>query len=155
MSLAERGEVDLQQMVAALETSRAQLTALARQEELLRVSLEEYARARETMARYVEAPVGTEVLVPIGADSFLFAHVADVERCVVGIGSDVALEDSLEKAMGRIDRRMEQLQSVQEDLVQRIGEMEERVNVTAAAIQQEYERQQGGASAEERGEEGV
>lgn len=153
--MAERGEADVQQLVAALETARAQLTALVRQEEVLRLSMEEYGRARETMARYAEAPVGTEVLVPIGADSFLFAHVADVEKCIVGIGANVALEDSLEKAMGRIDRRVEQLQSVQEDVVQRIGQMEERVNAYTATIQQEYDRLQRGTPAEERGEEGV
>lgn len=135
-------EVDLQQAVAALEAYRAQLTALVRQEELLRVSLEEYARARETMARYAEAPVGTQVLVPIGADSFLYAQVADVEKCIVGIGSQVALEDSLERAIERIDHRVEQLQSVHQDLIKRIGEMEERVNSLTLLVQREYQRAQ-------------
>ncbi len=140
-------EAELQQAVAALETARAQLTALARQEELLRVSLEEYARARETMVRYTESPVGTQILVPIGADSFLFANVADVEKCIVGIGSQVALEDAMEKAIERLDHRITQLQGVQEDLLKRIGQMEDRVNSYAAAVQTEYEKVQG-----ERGE---
>ncbi len=141
-------EAELQRVVAALETARAQLAALARQDELLRVSLEEYARARETMLRYSEAPVGTQILVPIGADSFLFANVADAERCIVGIGSQVALEDSLEKAIERLDHRIEQLQKVQEDLLKRIGEMEERVNSYAATVQREYERLQTGRGEE-------
>ncbi len=133
-------EVEFQQVVAALETARAQLTALARQEELLRVSLEEYARARETMVRYSVAPVGTEILVPIGADSFLFANVGNVQKCIVGIGSQVALGDTLERAIERLDHRIEQLQEVQEDLLKRIGEMEDRVNTYTAAVQRGYEK---------------
>lgn len=136
-------EVDLQQAMATLETARAQLVALARQEELLRVSLEEYARARETMARYQETPAGTEILVPVGANSFLFAKVAEVERCIVGIGSEVALEDTMDRAIERLDHRMKQLQEVQENLVERIGEVEERVNEYSLAVQQAYAQAQG------------
>jgi prefoldin alpha subunit len=135
-------ESELRQAMAALETSRAQLDALARQEELLRLSLEEYVRARETMVRYSEAPLGTEILVPIGANSFLFASVSDVERCIVGIGSDVALKDTLERAIQRLDNRIKQLQEVQEGLVRRIQEIEGKVNEYAAAVQQAYEKLQ-------------
>lgn len=135
-------ESELRQAMAALETSRAQLDALARQEELLRLSLEEYVRARETMARYSKAPVGTEILVPIGANSFLFASISDVERCIVGIGSEVALEDSMARAMERLDKRIQQLQEVQQGLIQRIQEMEAKVNEYAAAVQRAYEKLQ-------------
>lgn len=136
-------ELDLRQSLASLETARAQLEALARQEELLRVSLEEYARARETMARYQETPSGTEILVPIGANSFLFAHVAEAERCIVGIGSDVALEDTMDRAIERLDHRMKQLQNVQENLIKRIGEVDGRVNEYSLAVQQAYAQAQG------------
>ncbi len=131
-------DIDLRQAVAALETARAQLDALARQDEILRVSLEESARARETMVRYQEAPVGTEILVPIGSNSFVFASLADSERCIVGIGSEVALEDTMDKAIKRLDNRIKQLQEIQEDLVRRIGEAEDRLNQYSLAVQQAY-----------------
>lgn len=135
-------ESELRQAMAALETARAQLDALVRQEEILRMSLEEFVRARETMARFAEAPIGTEILVPIGANSFLFASVANIEKCIVGIGSDIALEDSLDRALERMDKRIEQLQEVQKGLLERIGEMESRVNQYAVAVQQAYEKVQ-------------
>ncbi len=131
-------DIDLRQAVTALETARAQLDALSRQDEILRVSLEEYARARETMARYQEASVGTEILVPIGANSFVFANLGDSEKCIVGIGSEVALEDTMDKAIERLDNRIKQLQEVQQDLVRRIGEAEERLNEYSLAVQQAY-----------------
>lgn len=133
---------ELQRSIALLETARAQLEAMVRQEELIRVSLEEYARARETMARFAETPVGTEILVPIGANSFLFASVGDVERCIVGLGAEVALEDSLEKGMERLDHRMEQLQTVHQNLVRQISETEGKVNQANLAVQQTYQKLQ-------------
>ncbi|MFQ6012871.1 MAG: prefoldin subunit alpha [Thermoplasmata archaeon] len=136
-------EVGLQQAVAALETTRAQLDALTRQEEALRYSLQEYNRARDTMAAYQDAPVGTEILVPIGANSFLFAHIADVERCIVGLGAEVALDDSIESALVRLDNRIRQLTTVQEDLLRRIASVEGQANEQAARIQEAYEQAQG------------
>ncbi|MFQ5919757.1 MAG: prefoldin subunit alpha [Thermoplasmata archaeon] len=135
-------EVGLQQAVTALETTRAQLEALTRQEEALRFSLQEYARARDTMAEYKDAPVGTEILVPIGANSFLFAQIADVERCIVGLGAEVALDDSIESAIERLENRIRQLTTVQEDLLRRIAAMEGQANDQAALVQEAYGRAQ-------------
>ncbi|MFQ5985743.1 MAG: prefoldin subunit alpha [Thermoplasmata archaeon] len=136
-------EVGLQQAVAALETTRAQMDALTRQEEALRYSLQEYTRARDTMAEYKDAPVGTEILVPIGANSFLFAHIADVERCIVGLGAEVALDDSIASAIERLDNRIRQLTTVQEDLLRRIAAMEGQANDQAALVQEAYDKAQG------------
>ena len=142
-------ESELREAIAALETTRARLEGLGRQEELLRRSLQEYQRARNTMAEYREAEEGTEVLVPIGANSFLFAQVGDVERCIVGLGAEVALEDSLEGALGRMDNRIEQLTGIHEGLLERIGEMEAQANQRATQVQQLYEQAQGEGGEEE------
>ncbi|MEE9592089.1 MAG: prefoldin subunit alpha [Thermoplasmata archaeon] len=135
-------EAGLQQAVTALEATRAQLEALTRQEEALRYSLQEYSRARDTMAKYQDSPVGTEILVPIGANSFLFAQIADVERAIVGLGAEVALDDSIESAIERMDNRIRQLTTVQEDLLRRIGAMEGQANDQAAVVQAAYEQAQ-------------
>lgn len=142
-------ESQLRQAVAALETTRAQVDALTRQEEALRFTLQEYTRARDTMAGYTQAPVGTEILVPIGANSFLFANVADVKRCIVGLGAEVALEDSMESSIQRLDHRINQLTEVHENLLQRIAAMEGQANEQAAQVQAAYDQAQAGGGEEE------
>jgi len=59
--------------MAVLDQYREQIEALAQQQEIVRISLEEHMRARETLTRYREAGKGAEVLVPVGANSFLVA----------------------------------------------------------------------------------
>ncbi len=136
-------EVGLRQAVDALEATRAQLDALARREEALRFSLQEYTSARNTMVEYKDTSIGTEILVPIGANSFLFAQISDVERCIVGLGAEVALDDGIESAIERLDNRIRQLTTVQEDLLRRIAAMEGQANDQAALVQETYERAQG------------
>ena len=137
------GEVGLQQAVTALEATRAQLESLGRQEETLRFSLQEYTRARDTMAKYKDEPVGTEILVPVGANSFLFAQIANVERCIVGLGAEVALDDSIESAIDRLETRIRELTTVQEDLLRRMVAIEGQVNDQSALVQEAYGRAQG------------
>lgn len=135
-------EPEFRAAVAALEAGRAQLEAMARQEELLRLSLEEYMRARETMLRFKDAGTGAEVLVPIGANSFLFGTVRDPDRCMVGVGSDVVLEDTIPRAVERLDHRIKQMGEVQRTLADRIEELDQRVQEYSAMVQGEYERLQ-------------
>ncbi len=137
------GEVGLQQAVTALEATRAQLESLGRQEETLRFSLQEYTRARDTMAKYKDEPVGTEILVPVGANSFLFAQITNVERCIVGLGAEVALDDSIESAIDRLETRIRELTTVHEDLLRRMVAIEGQVNDQSALVQEAYGRAQG------------
>ncbi len=137
------GEVGLQQAVTALEATRAQLESLGRQEETLRFSLQEYTRARDTMAKYKDEPVGTEILVPVGANSFLFAQITNVERCIVGLGAEVALDDRIESAIDRLETRIRELTTVQEDLLRRMVAIEGQVNDQSALVQEAYGRAQG------------
>ena len=48
-------EADLRRGLAVLDQYREQLESLAQQQEIVRVSLEEHMRARETLLRYQEA----------------------------------------------------------------------------------------------------
>src|SRR3989442_10883590 len=73
--------------MAVLDQYREQIEALAQQQEIVRISLEEHMRARETLTRYQEAGKGAEVLVPVRADSFLVEASKDVDRAFVSIRS--------------------------------------------------------------------
>src|SRR6266511_3381867 len=103
-------DAELRRAVTILDQYRAQLESLQRQQEVLALSLEELMRAKETMSRYRKAGKGAEVLVPVGANAFLFGQVADAGKVLIGIGSDVLLEEPIPKAMERLDARIRGLQ---------------------------------------------
>lgn len=133
---------DLQRAVAEYERQRGELDALARQDELLKLSLEEYMRAKETMTRYQKGGKGAEILVPIGANSFLFAEIRDPEKAVVGVGSDLNVVESMDDAIKRLEGRIEDLNAAEKGIAERIVEVSEKVRENSEIVKELYGKAQ-------------
>jgi len=133
-------ETELRRAVNVLDTYRAQLENLQKQQEILALSAEELMRARETMSRYQKAGKGAQVLVPIGGNAFLFGQIAVSERAILGIGSDVLVEEEVPKAIERLDSRIKALQEAAGSLATRVAELGERVQAQSEFVEGVYER---------------
>jgi len=133
-------ETDVRRAIAVLDQYRAQIDALQRQAEVVQLGLEENLRARETAARYQDAGPDAEVLVPIGGNVFLVAQVKDPERALVGIGSDVVVQEPIPAAVERLEARVRELRHAQEALAGQIGELEKRLEAQSEFVQGAYER---------------
>ena len=144
------GESDLRRGIAVLDQFREQIEALAQQQEIVRISLEEHLRAKETLSRYREAGRGAEVLVPIGANSFLVAESKDVERAFVSIGSDLIVVDDITNQIERLDARIKSITEAASAIGQRLGEMQRRAEAQGAAVQDLYDRIQAKGAPTER-----
>ncbi|MGQ0797361.1 MAG: prefoldin subunit alpha [Methanobacteriota archaeon] len=140
-------ETDVRRGVAILEQYRAQIEAFAQQQEIVRVSLEEHLRARETLSRYRQAGVGTEVLVPVGAQSFLVGEVKDAEKAFVGIGSDLVVFDAIPAQLERLDTRIKSITDAANAIGQRLAELQRRAEAQGALVEDAYAK-----LAESRGE---
>ena len=136
------GETDLRRGMAVLDQFRDQIEALAQQQEIIRISLEEHLRARETMTRYREAGQKAEILVPVGANSFLVAESRDVDRAYVSIGSDLLVYDDIAKQIERLDARIKSITEAANAVGQRLGELQRRAEAQGAAVQDLYDRLQ-------------
>ena len=136
------GETDLRRGMAVLDQYRDQIEALAQQQEIIRISLEEHLRARETMTRYREAGQKAEILVPVGANSFLVAESRDVDRAYVSIGSDLLVYDDIAKQIERLDARIKSITEAANAVGQRLGELQRRAEAQGAAVQDLYDRLQ-------------
>ena len=136
-------EADLRRGVAVLDQYRDQIEAFAQQQEIIRVSLEEHLRARETLTRYREAGAGAEVLVPVGANAFVVAESKDVEKAFVSIGSDLIVYDEIPKAIERLDDRIKSITDAANAIAQRLADLQRRAEAQGAAVQDLYEKIQG------------
>ena len=144
------GESDLRRGIAVLDQFREQIEAFAQQQEIVRISLEEHLRAKETLTRYREAGRGTEVLVPVGANSFLVAESKDVDRAFVSIGSDLIVYDVIPKQIERLDARIKSITEAANAIGQRLGELQRRAEAQGAAVQDLYDRIQSKGAPTER-----
>ncbi len=135
-------ESDLRRGLAVLDQFREQIEALGQQQEIIRVSLEEHLRARETLTRLKEAPKDTEVLVPLGANAFAVASVRETEKAYVGIGSDLIVYDDIDRQLARLEGRLNQITDAANAVGQRLVEMQQRAEVQGAAVQNLYDKLQ-------------
>ena len=140
-------ESDLRRGLAVLDQYREQLESLAQQQEIVRVSLEEHMRARETLVRYQEAGKGAEVLVPVGANAFLVAEVKDSTKAFMGIGSELIVFDDIPKQIERLDGRIKSISEAVGAIGQRLAELQQRAENQSASVQSLYDRLQGTSGA--------
>ncbi len=144
------GETELRRGIAVLDQYRAQIETLAQQQEIIRISLEEHMRARETLVRYREAGKAAEVLVPVGANSFLVAQSKDVDKAFVSIGSDLLVYDGMDRQVERLDARIKSITEAANAVGQRLGDLQRRAEAHGAAVQDLYDRLQGPSGPGER-----
>jgi len=137
-------EAELRRAAANLELVRGQMEALARQAETLEIAHEEVLRARESLKQSAAAGAGRELLMPIGANSFLVGSLKDAERVIVGIGSDVALEMTVSSAIERLEARSKAIEEAERALAERLAQMEAQAGAQERRVQELYERAQGG-----------
>lgn len=138
-------EQELRQAMATLDLFRAQLESIAENMQLIQVSLEELARARETLAQYKGAGEDSEILVPIGGNSFVFAKVASNSKAIVGIGTGVSVEKSMDEAIQTMESRADELVETMKKLSERRNVLEAQATQLSQAVQQEMQalQQQG------------
>ncbi len=135
-------EADLRRGLAVLEQYRAQMEALAQQQEIIRVSLEDHMRARETLARAQRAGKGAEILVPVGANSFVVAEMRDTEKAFSGIGSDLIVLDSIPTQIERLDARIKSITEAANAIGQRLADIQRRIEAQSAFVEGMYAKLQ-------------
>lgn len=117
-------EQQLRQTLSALDISKMQFENITRQQELVRSSMEEHIRARETLTQYEKTASDEEILIPAGAGVFLHAKVADKSRCITNVGASVMIEKEIGEVVKILDEQLEDLQRAAKEL----GEQAEKIS---------------------------
>jgi len=133
---------ELRQAMAVLEAYGAQLEALNRQARILQVSLEDTTRARESFKALVDAKEGDDVLIPVGASSFVHAKATGKKKAIVGIGNRVSAEKDLDEAIAFMDETAGELSRALKETIGTIAEIEQMANQLSMAIQSEYRQRE-------------
>ncbi len=129
-------EEELEKGIATLEILKAQITNLQKQIESLQISIQEHARARETLENYVKME-NDEILVPVGAGVLISAKV-DTKKGLVTIGNELYTELPIEKIIEKLKERQRDLENLQIKLNTDIRKLQENYAVLSAKVEQDY-----------------
>lgn len=119
---------EAQEAALTLELYQRQLDAVSRQIDFLQGVYDEILRAQRTLEGLGEA-AGHEVLVPMGASTFMPGKIDATSPVIVGIGAGYATERSREEAITLLAQRAKQAEAELDAMMQ-----------TAVQLQQEAAR---------------
>ncbi|MBC7108371.1 MAG: prefoldin subunit alpha [Methanomassiliicoccales archaeon] len=135
-------EKELQESLALLDLYRAQIESLAEQQQIVQASIEEHMRAKSTLTSVSKSEEGTEILVPVGGNSFVFAKVASNKKAIVGIGSGISVEKPMDEAVKTIESRLQELIDTFNKLGERRSALEAQSSQLTRKIQETYQKVQ-------------
>lgn len=131
--------------LAVLDTYQRQISALSRQLDFLNAVFEETVRARASLEGLAEEKE-KEVLVPLGANTFIRGSATDRKVAITGIGAGYSVEKPWDQAVQQLKQREADVQSE----IQRVAQAVVQLQQEAAQLQEDLEEQLGpGASGAE------
>ncbi len=117
------------------ESLRQQLSVLEGQRELIVDLVGEVTRTRATLDAIVDKKDGDEVLIPIGAGTFIHARLAQVGTAITSIGSGVSTQADIAGSRQRISDRLENLQATHKRLATDIQQVTHELTQLNAALE--------------------
>lgn len=132
-------EQELQNNYVMMETAKAQLEGLAKQQELIQLAVEEHVRARETIKQMAKGNPGDEVLFPLGADSYIHAKISDNRDAIVGAGSGVSIKRKPEEAEKILDSKIDDLSRAFKSVSDKAAETEALVQELTQRVQEQMD----------------
>jgi prefoldin alpha subunit len=132
-------EQQVRESYMMLESAKAQLEGLAKQQELIQLAVEEHVRARETIKEISKGAAGDEVLVPLGADSYVHARISDNKDAIVGVGSGVSIRRSPEEAEKILDSKIDDLSRAFKSITDKAAQTEAMIQELSEKVQAQYD----------------
>ena len=133
---------ELRQAIAAMESYKERVEALSRQVQVLRVSLEEVTMSADALKAFKNAKEGDDIMVPVGASSFITVKVTSNRNVVVGIGSNISVEKDIDDAIGYMDANNAEIAEALKKSAETLNEAQQALTTISNAVQQEYVNRQ-------------
>jgi prefoldin alpha subunit len=123
-----------QEALVVLESYQRQLDAAGRQIDFLQGVYDDTMRAKKGLEGIGEEK-SSEILLPMGAQTFVRGTVSDKQKVITSIGAGYATERPREDAIKRLEARAESVQKELERLMQGAVELQQE----AARLQEMLE----------------
>ena len=131
-------EEQIRELIANIQVNQQRMDALQQQGNLLQMSLTDLDNALKALTTLEGKGEDQELLVPIGAGSFVHAKLADPDKVIIGLGAGVSVEKSFADSKGIIQSRRGELEKA---LLETTSVMDQ-VAQELARLQQEAQKYQ-------------
>ena len=135
---APENEEQIRELVARIQINQQRMEALQQQGNLVQMSLTDLDNALKALTTLEGKGEDQELLVPIGAGSFVHAKLADPDKVIIGLGAGVSVEKNFADSRGIIQSRRTELEKALLDTTSAI----DQVAAELARLEQEAQKYQ-------------
>ena len=122
-------ERQVQEDIARLDAYRNQLNALLQQHQYLSASRNEHERARTTLEGLDRVPAASELLIPVGGETYLRGTPAPTTKVLIGIGDGFVVELERAQATELLAQRLGKIEQASGEIEGQVRTIEERIQL--------------------------
>jgi prefoldin alpha subunit len=137
--LSERGkeqEAEVQSLVLRLRQYQAQAETTSQEMIFVRQAIGEHEKAIETIKHLKSMKPGDEMIVPIGANSYIYVTLGNTDKIIVRIGGGVSAEKDPESSMEYLKEKKKELENSQREMAGVLQRIEQEAQKIQTRLQE-------------------
>ncbi|MCW3994152.1 MAG: prefoldin subunit alpha [Candidatus Bathyarchaeota archaeon] len=126
--MASKVEEELRRLSIEIRFLEETAQALQSRMNMVNAVIQDLTYANMTLESLGKNELGSELLVPIGGNSYIKAKLDDPDKVIVGMGAGISVEKTSQEAKGIVKKRLEGLGKTRESLQQRFAQVAQKIN---------------------------
>ncbi len=126
--MASKVEEELRRLSIEIRFLEETAQALQSRMNMVNAVIQDLTYANITLESLGKNELGSELLVPIGGNSYIKAKLDDPDKVIVGMGAGVSVEKTSQEAKGIVKKRLEGLGKTRVSLQQRFAQVAQKIN---------------------------
>jgi prefoldin alpha subunit len=131
-------EDDAQISLLLMQEYQERMDSIYQQVRLVGELMVEYQSTQDALKELASTKQGEDLLVPLGGNIFIHASATDTKTVLTGVGGGAFIEKSTSSATSFLDKRMRELQTQEEQLIQ----MSQDIRAKVEQLNQQLRSQQ-------------
>lgn len=103
-------EEEITRNLTLIEYYKQQLESIDMQLQYLQSTIADYQRAKMTVEQLHAVDENAEMLIPVGAGTFVNGSLKNSSNVLIGVGAGIVIEKPIDDAITKLDERIKRLQ---------------------------------------------
>ncbi len=126
--MTEKAQDELRRLSVEIRILEETAQALQSRMNVTNAVIQDLTYADSTLTGLEEKSEGSELLIPIGGNSYIRAALQNPDKVIVGMGAGVSMEKTSEEAKTIIKKRLENLEKAKTSIQQRFTSVAQKIN---------------------------
>jgi len=110
-------EEEITRNLTLIEYYKQQLESIDIQLQYLQSTLADYQRAKITVEQLNTVDDNSEILIPVGAGTFVNGSLKNTSNVLIGVGAGIVIEKTVDEAVIKLEERIKRIQENLEKMV--------------------------------------